>query len=183
MRTNQNILSFNTIYKEHYAGSFRFVKSYVHCDAGAEDIVSESLIKLWNKIKEQNTLELKPLLFTILRNATIDYLRHEMVIKKSLKAYQEKQSQELNFRISLLEAYDPIELFSSEIQEIYQETLEKLPAKTRRVFELSRLEGKTYKEIAKHLNISTKGVDYHIGIALKNFKISLKDYLPVIFFL
>lgn len=105
------------------------------------------------------------------------------MVKKSLDNIQKKSIEELNFRISLLESYDPSDLFSTEIKQIFEKTLSELPPKTRQAFELSRLECKTYKEIAEIMEISVKGVDYHMTAALKKFRVTLKDYLPVLFFL
>lgn len=59
MNTNPKIFAFNTVYEQNYKGAFRFVKSYVHSDATAEDIVSESLIKLWKNIKGQPVTNIK----------------------------------------------------------------------------------------------------------------------------
>lgn len=44
--------SFSQIYTSLYKRSFYFTKSYVHDDLVAEDITSESLIKLWERLKE-----------------------------------------------------------------------------------------------------------------------------------
>ncbi len=53
----------------------------------------------------------------------------------------------------------------------------------RRIFIMSRFENKSGKEIADILGITVKGVDYHMGKALKALRISLKDYLPILYFL
>ena len=45
--------SFNDIYTSYYKKSFFFAKSYVHNDLAAEDIASEALIKLWEKLKAE----------------------------------------------------------------------------------------------------------------------------------
>ena len=60
-------------------------------------------------------------------------------------------------------------------------TLDTLPLQTRNVFRMSRYENKSIKEIADTLNISVKGVDYHIGKALKALRVNLKDYLYLFF--
>ena len=39
---------------------------------------------------------------------------------------------------------------------------------------------KTYKEIAKELNVSIKLVEYRIQQALRLLRVELKDYLPLI---
>ncbi|TKG95018.1 RNA polymerase sigma-70 factor [Puteibacter caeruleilacunae] len=175
--------NFNQIYTEYYKKSFLFVKSYVHDDIIAEDIVSESLIKLWEKLKESPLDNIKSFLFTILRNATLDHLKHQEVKQKALKDIHKNLNDELQLRLSVLESYDPTDMFSSEIQEIFQKTLKSLPPKTRQVLEMSRFDFKSNKEIAEELDISVKGVEYHISIALKELRKSLSDYLPILFFL
>jgi RNA polymerase sigma-70 factor (ECF subfamily) len=45
-----------------------------------------------------------------------------------------------------------------------------MPSKRRKVFILSRLEGKSYAEIAELLGISRKTVENHINLALKELR-------------
>ncbi|WP_308503163.1 sigma factor-like helix-turn-helix DNA-binding protein [uncultured Alistipes sp.] len=49
---------------------------------------------------------------------------------------------------------------------------------TRRVFLLSRQEGRTYKEIADELGITLSRVNFEIRRALELLREALKDYLP-----
>lgn len=153
------------------------MKSYVHDDLVAEDIVSEGLIKLWEIQKEKQSEFPGTFLLTILKNKALDYLKHESIKENVIQSLTELGRQELDIRISTLQACDPEEIFSSEVQQIISETLTTLPEQTRIVFQLSRFENKTNKEIASELNISIKGVEYHITKALKVLRINLKDYL------
>jgi RNA polymerase sigma-70 factor (ECF subfamily) len=88
-----------------------------------------------------------------------------------------KQHQErvLALRISTLEACDPEELFCSETRRIINETLAKMPEKTRRIFEMSRMEDRTYSQIAASLSLSVKTVEFHIAKALKILGSHLKS--------
>jgi len=54
---------------------------------------------------------------------------------------------------------------------------EDLPAKCRNVFRLSRLEGKSNREIADLLGLSVKTVENQITRALKILRKRLKGYL------
>lgn len=47
---------------------------------------------------------------------------------------------------------------------------------------MSRYENKSMKEIAESLNVTVKGVDYHIGKALQALRKNLKDYLYTLLF-
>ena len=48
---------------------------------------------------------------------------------------------------------------------------------------MHRFDNKSYKEIAEILQVSQKTVDYRIQQALKQLRIMLKDYLPLILLL
>lgn len=89
----------------------------------------------------------------------------------------EQAQWELNTRISTLEACEPDDLFNHEVQNIVGAVLSKLPKNTRKVFTLSRYENKSHKEIAAELNISTKGVEFHITKVNRLLRQALKDYL------
>mgnify|MGYP003183187684 CR=1 FL=1 len=164
--------SFNDIYTSYYKKSFFFAKSYVHNDLAAEDIASEA-------VEEKYIL---PLLLTILKNKALDYLKHEEVKRSAFEVMADWQQQELSIRMSALEACNPDEIFSEEVEKIISATLSTLSEQTRRAFILSRFENKSNKEIAEEMEISIKGVEYHISKALKVLRVTLKDYLPLFYF-
>ena len=180
--SNAIVNSFNEIYTSYYKKSFFFAKSYVYDDLAAEDIASESLIKLWEKLKTEKIDYIEPLLLTILKNKALDYLKHEEVKRTAFESMVDWHQQELSIRISTLESCDPNEIFSDEVESIIRETLKLIPEQTQRIFLLSRFENKSNKEIAELMGISVKGVEYHISKALKALRITLKDYLPLFYF-
>ena len=143
--------SFNDIYTSYYKKSFFFAKSYVHNDLAAEDIASEALIKLWEKLKAEPVEEkyILPLLLTILKNKALDYLKHEEVKRSAFEVMADWQQQELSIRMSALEACNPDEIFSEEVEKIISATLSTLSEQTRRAFILSRFDcrrdGNLYK--------------------------------------
>ena len=176
--------SFNDIYTSYYKKSFFFAKSYVHNDLAAEDIASEALIKLWEKLKAEPVEEkyILPLLLTILKNKALDYLKHEEVKRSAFEVMVDWQQQELSIRMSALEACNPDEIFSEEVEKIISATLSTLSEQTRRAFILSRFENKSNKEIAEEMEISIKGVEYHISKALKVLRVTFKRLSSFILF-
>lgn len=175
--------TFNKIYQTYYRRSYLYAKSYVHDDLAAEDIASEALIKLWRKMKESSIDYVEPLLVTILKNKSLDYLKHLEVERQAFENMTDWEKKEIAIRISSLEACEPDEIFSGEIQQIVSRTLKELSDKTHRIFILSRFENKSNKEIALQMNVSVKAVEYHISKALRALRIALKDYLPLFYFL
>lgn len=177
------IEEFNNIFIKHYEKAYRFARLYVRNDQVAEDIATESLVKLWETMKKETVGKPLAMLLTILKHKSLDHLKKQISIEEAFEAMAVWQQQELSIRISTLEACNPNDIFSEEIQNILTRTLEELPSQTRRVFMMSRFEQKSGKEIAEELGMTVKGVDYHIAKALKALRISLKDYLPLIYFL
>ena len=175
--------SFNTLYTQYYRKAFLFTKSFVHDEVIAEDIASDGLIKLWEKLQEKDIEHPAALLLTILKNKALDYLKHEAIRDEVLHTLSDLSQQELEIRISTLQVCDPEEIFSEEVRQIIQKTLDALPSQTRKAFIMSRFQHKTNQEIAAELGISIKGVEYHITKALKVLRINLKDYLPLFNFL
>lgn len=176
------MLNLNTIYSTYYRKSFLFVKSYVQNDQLAEDIVSEAIISLWEKSKETNLEVPEAYLMTCLRNRALNHLRQQQYQTETLTMISKEAQIELNSRISSLEACDPQELLSKELWERLNMILANLPERTRLIFELSRFQDKTYDDIAAELNISVKGVEYHISKALKALRDNLKDYYYLLIF-
>ena len=172
--------SFNEIYTAYYRKSFLYVKSYIHDDMAAEDIVTEALIKLWERMKRETVDPIRPYLFTILKNSSRDFLKHQAVMRYAHDTLTEALNRELAIRTTALEASDPNDIFSAEIKQIIEATLISLPKRTREIFILSRFGNKPHKEIAGLFNISVKGVDYHIMQAVKMLMSDLKDYLPLL---
>lgn len=175
--------NFNEFYQLHYKKCFLFAKSYVHTDWVAEDIASEALIKLWELMRLKEIEYPLALLFSILKNKSLDYLKHEIVKQEALASMSLDGQRELAIRISTLEACDPDRMFSTEVQEIIDATLDSLPEQTRKIFMMSRFENLSRQEIANALGITIKGVEYHIANALKSLQAGLKDYLPFFYFL
>lgn len=180
---NSKANNFNTLYTRYYRKAFLFTKSYVHDEAIAEDIVAESFIKLWEKLKQEEIDYSDYLLLTILKNKALNYLKHEAIKTETIHSLTNISQRELELRISTLQACVPEEIFSTDVREIITKTLKTLPRQTRQIFNLSRFHYKGNKEIAQLLNLSEKSIEYHITKALKALRTNLKDYLPFVYLL
>ena len=174
--------SFHELYSKWYRKSFIFAKSYVQDEMVAEDLVSDSIIKLWSMMKEKEIEYPQALLLTLLKNKALNYLRRDAMRQAIEEELADAYRLELSLRISRLEACDPETLFSTEIKEIIEQTLHALPEQTRLIFEMSRYEELPVKEIARKIGITPKAVEYHITRSLKALRENLKDYLPLLLF-
>lgn len=148
----------------------RFV-SYKLADADtAEDITQEVFVKLWeNRGDVQPERSIKSYLYTIANNLTLNHIRHSKIVRK----HQE------NTRLiseNLAESSPEQLLEQVEFDEAILSAINHLPEKSRIVFQLSRMENLSYKEIAARLDISIKTVESHIGKSLKLLRQALLDY-------
>lgn len=175
---------FNELFNQHYNPFLRFAASYVRDKSIAEEITLEAFSIFWEK---QSTVpeitNHSAYILTIVKNLCFNHLKRTTLKVNTESRIQEAMEWELTTRINNLEACDPEYLYSKEVESILHETIDKLPERTKEVFLMSRFESKTHKEIAEVLNITTKGVEYHITQAIKQLSIDLKDYLPLTVFI
>ena len=145
----------------------------------AEDIVSEAFTYYWDNrhtlLEEGNA---QAYVLTMIKHKCLDYLRHQQVKQDMMENIQQLQVWELSTRITTLENYEPSEIYTDEIRKLVEQTLQLMPPQTRRIFEMSRFENLSHKEIALRLGMTTKGVEFHIAKVLKVLRVVLRDYQP-----
>lgn len=178
-RNKGDYTTFSYIFEQYKKPYVLFAYSYIRNMNDAEDIYMDVILHFWeSRDRLPEDLHIPSYLLTSVRNKALNYLRKQQMISDTHDHLSDHSQRELNFRISTLEACEPKELFTDEIQQILNETLKNLSEQTRIIFIMSRYENKTNKEIAQTLNINIKTVEYHIAKALKTLRTNLKDYLP-----
>lgn len=180
MKENKSELDlFSAVFEQYKKPYTLFAYSYVRDMDEAEDIYMEVMTHFWECRKElSENIHLPSYILTSVKNRALNSLRQQQVRTDANEHLSHHGVRERDFRISSLEACDPSELFSDEIQRIVEDTLQSLPEQTRLIFFMSRYENKANKEIAETLGVNIKTVEYHITRALKAFRKHLKDYLP-----
>ena len=181
MEKHNNIVRLDRIFTEYKERFIRFALSYVRDVDVAEDLVMEAIMYYWENRDTLINVENVPLyILTIIKNKSLNYLNRLRTWDEVSDRIITDKEWDLKMRISSLESCDPENLFCEEVQQLLEQTLNKLPEKTRRIFLLSRDDEKNYKEIAEITGLSTKSVEFHISKALKHLRKRLKDYLPLL---
>lgn len=121
------------------------------------------------------------MLLAILKNKALDYLKHEEVKRSAFEVILTGNNRNC-LSVCLPWKRAILMRFFGRSGKIISATLSTLSEQTRRAFILSRFENKSNKEIAEEMEISIKGVEYHISKALKVLRVTLKDYLPLFYF-
>jgi RNA polymerase sigma-70 factor (family 1) len=162
--------SFSVIFSGYYKDLVFFAYSFTHELPSAEDIVQDTFVKLWEEHEQINvTVSLKSILLKTIQNKCIDWHRHRKII--------DNHSSYIINNAPLYEYYTDNYLLRSEMEEIIENAIARLPEKIRETYELHRVKGLKYKEIATKLNISNRAVEVRISKALGLLRKSLIDFL------
>jgi RNA polymerase sigma-70 factor (ECF subfamily) len=161
--------AFDSVFRANYARLVRMAESIVRERASAEEIAQEVMLELWRR-KESLRLEqtFAAYLIRSTRNRALNYVRHQRVVARELAAttLQERESQAAD-----------AEMLGDELARVVREAIDDLPEVTREIFQMSRVQGLRYVEIAGVLGISVKTVEKRMGQALAELRDRLEPWL------
>ena len=125
--------------------------------AEAEDIVQETMIKVWNKREQWNDIDsIEAFCLTICRNISLDKMRKMENQNQSLEE-GEHDTPDTSY------ASNPEEqAMQQDKLALIRRLINSLPEKQRSAMQLRDFEGKSYKEIAKVMGISEEQVKVNI---------------------
>ena len=186
MGSNNKQKRFEEIYLSHFGKMKRFAKEFVVSEAEAENLVQDIFFDLWEKkdlLMNMTSTHLVSYLYTMLRNRSLNFLRHEVVESTAINRMKDESVDVLQLNLNSLEAMDE-KLFDEEnIEKIVEQALAQLPEKCRQIFIMNKLEGKKQKKIAEELAISVSTVESQMGIAYKKLRSILKNNTLLFLFL
>ena len=165
--------SFEKIFKEYFISLCAFAIKYIHDTDEAKDIVHQVYMNLWEKRNEiKMSGSIRSYLYTSVHNRCLNYIRDH---KKFIYDDYPDSKENLN---PFIENSDYLEV--EELRSHIYKALYELPEGCRKIFTLSRYDGKKYKEIAQELGISIKTVETQMSKALKHMKSKLIKYITYI---
>jgi RNA polymerase sigma-70 factor (ECF subfamily) len=162
--------AFEALFRATYPQLVGVTRSIVRDADVAEEIVQDVLLELWRR-REGLVVEdsLRAYLFRATRNRALNHLRHIAV---------ERRGEPFVRGESTVSPRADARLSASEIEVAIRDAVATLPDRCREVFELSRLHGLKYSEIAQTLGISIKTVEAQMGKALRVLREQLAPWLP-----
>ncbi|WP_165668908.1 RNA polymerase sigma factor [Metapseudomonas otitidis] len=143
------------------------VNRRVRCRATAADLVQELFLRFWRRADAQ-VEDLATYLLRSARNMAIDHLRSEGSRSRTEAGLLAEQH--------LPEPAAPEAALAAghDLRHV-QAALRALPERTRHIFLLNRIHGRTYGEIAQAMGLSQSAVEKHMMRALEACKASLTE--------
>ena len=126
----------------------------------SEDVVQDAYIKITESSVKQKVRQPLAYLFQIVRNLAIDHYRRVAFETELFETDEE------GFPVSVLAATPETHVMNCQHLTLIADALAKLPERTKRVFELYRIDGYTHRMIADELNISTSLINILIHEAM-----------------
>jgi RNA polymerase sigma-70 factor (family 1) len=154
---NGNVRAFECAYHQWSSKIYIFILKQCGSEDIAEEVVQQVFVRLWEKrLNLSLDHSLSTQLFRMSTTIFIDELRKAAQCRK----YQESMLQkEEDLVENTLEHKERLQLVYSAI--------DRMPPMRRQVFMMSRMEHRSYSEIAEKLGISPKTVENHINLALR----------------
>ncbi|WP_422090270.1 RNA polymerase sigma factor [Tenacibaculum ovolyticum] len=161
--------NFDSLFNTYYESATNYI--YYKCGnlQQAEDIVQDAYVKIWKKCAEVIYETARAFLYTLCNNA----LRNEFAHKKVVLRHEAipRSNKDIESPDYILET----EEFKSKLEN----AIANLSSKEREVFLLSRIDKKTYKEIAEITNITVKAVERRMSNAFINLRKTLGKDLKI----
>lgn len=153
---------------------YRLALRITQDSAEAEDVVQETMIKVWNLRDKWDEIEsIEAFCLTICRNMAVD--RTRQASKKNISIDQCNSLQSPTPNSSFLTPHSSLltpeeQLEQKDRMKIVKDLIDGLPEKQRTVIHLRDIEGKSYKEIADIMEINEQQVKTNIFRARQTIK-------------
>jgi RNA polymerase sigma-70 factor (ECF subfamily) len=162
--------AFKELYLAYFNRLYKFAFSILHSSEFAEEAVNDVFLNIWQKRHTLSTIQnLTNYLFISTKNTSVNYLTK----------FRKERSTSLDdvlVRFDIDELTPETTIFNDELRKELEQAINQLPPKTKLVFQMAKVEGLKYKEIAQILDISVNTIDNHVATALKKLGITLKKF-------
>jgi len=164
--------AFTMLYRRYWQLLFTMAAGALRCKTDAADLVQDIFLSIWNRRSELCvTGSLAAYLQTSVRYRVIKYVEKNINRRDYLLLLTE-----------MLVSYQPPDAESQiqikELQGVIQSAVDQMPHKMREVYQLSRQQHLSHREIADRLGISDETVKKHIQHALQLIKTAISQNAP-----
>lgn len=159
-----NEQALETLFLKYYKELCAYGSTITKDPAKTEEIVSDLFYHLWiNSAQLSITSNVRAYLYASIKNRCINVLKKSMLVCEVQLAELSEPAYE---EIAIADTADDKDERLSKVMQGVQS----LPHKRREIFELNRLQGMSYQQIAEQLNLSERTVRNHVFRAMKYLK-------------
>ena len=154
--------AFKMTYEQYAAKLYYFIFRHCGSDYLSQEVVQLTFIKIWErKALFCAETEISAQIFRTGKSIFIDLLRKE-----------KREKEKRNGSAAHLNQYQNGEklILDKERWAMVNEKIENFPRMRKKIFQLSRVDCKSNKDIAEELSLSVKTVENHINLALRELK-------------
>lgn len=175
-----NPSAFEELFKKTFPRMLGYCKLFIHDQAQANDLVQECFVKLWEKRTTiKSTQSIESLLFVMLRNKCLNYLRDLKLhdFEGNIELLKENELQHL-YQLDFIGKEE--KTLEETLIEAIHVSVDKLPEKRKLVFIKAKIEGKKNKDVADELGISLKAVEKHLHQAKEQIRTEVLEKFPLL---
>lgn len=156
------------LFRRYYANLCNHAIRFVYAKDIAEEIVSEVFANFWQgKVFEQINTSYQAYLYKAVRYRAYNYLQYELNRTTTLEGIDNK------YEVPVLTPEEVLQY--TELSRKVDTIIQHLPSQCRKAFQLNRLEGKKYADVAAEMQITLSAVERLISRALAKLRTGLKD--------
>jgi RNA polymerase sigma-70 factor (family 1) len=166
----QDRKAFEEIYRRYWHPLFLHAYRILDDEDEAQDIIQDIFITFWNKPPaDQIHTSLKSYLYVMVRNKVLNHIRKNKINANFIQLLSTKLTEKDFKTVQDIELKELAVLIDSEI--------DLLPPRMKQVFEMSRKEFLTHREIAERLGTSEETVKKQITNSLKLLRVKFNQHL------
>jgi RNA polymerase sigma-70 factor (ECF subfamily) len=167
--------AFNQLYDRYWEVVYKKAFSYLHDTDACMAIVNDIFVNIWEKREALNIITFKNYLTSAAR-----YRVYNAIKASSISPVKYVEDYEKLGDLSVVYNNAESNIQENELSSDLDKMLDKLPARCKEIFLLSRVSQLSNSEIAERLSISKRAVENQISLAVKHLKPHFKHYPTVL---
>lgn len=165
--------AYKEVFFTYYNPLLRFAQTFVSDRQCAEEIVSDVMMKIWEKRKDLPGINnLRVYLYISTKNTSLNYLARQ-------KKAEMVSIEHLNLDFPSHYPNPEQLMITAEMMRRINNAINALPPRCKLVFKLVKEDGLPYKEVAEILDISIKTIDNQLAVALRKISEALNLQLKM----
>lgn len=154
-------------YEKYRRSVFLYVYYKIADKEDSEDLMQDAFVRLLDYRKMLREETVKHFLFTITRNIVTDYLRRH---------YRRQEIDGYLYEVGCVCSEETESgIYARDLQRLEMRKLFTLPPQRRRVYMMSRFQGKSSEMIAEELDLSRRTVENHLFLSRKEIRTYIRQ--------